>query len=150
MLHAILVSLGSSIIGALIIVGCAFGLLKIFAPHVFLKDAIRIPETVPAYKLENIFVKDSLVYSMRGPSTAQAMDEHISASLLQHALRSYKAKVSALSSLNPDMPDIVVVNQTALAAGHLSYIFGESKLSKQVKQEAPEQETANSTPELVQ
>jgi hypothetical protein len=150
MLHAILVSLGSSIIGALVIVGCAFGLLKIFAPHVFLKAATRIPETVPAYKLENIFVKDLLVYSMMGSSKSQAMDEHISASLLQQALRSYKGEVSALSSLNPDIPDIVVVNQTALAAGHPGYLFGESKQSKQAKQEAPEQETANSTPEFVQ
>lgn len=143
MLHAILVSLASSVIGAFVIVGCVFVLLKIFAPHVFLEDPIRVPKALPAYKLENIFVKDLLVYSMMGSSKSQAMGGRISASVLENALRGYKAKVSALSSLSPDP----AIDQTAFFARYHDYLLRDSTQSEQ---EAPEQQAANSTPEFVQ
>jgi hypothetical protein len=143
MLHAILVSLASSVVGSLIIVGCVFVLLKIFAPHVFREATAHTPEATRVSQVRYIFADDTIVLNMMGPSKSQAMDGRISASVLANALREYELKVSALTSVNLDIPG----DQTTLLADYRDYILRDSKQSEQ---KAPKQETANSTPEFVQ
>jgi hypothetical protein len=150
-LHAILVSLASSILGALIIVGCTFVLLKMFAPHVFQQRMVAIPKISPLQEYASFedLVTQHLSGWRPGFSKTQAMGGRISVSGLDNYLRVYKVKHSALASL---YPDIVVVNQTALAGGSPTYTIFESNRSEQdtPEQKAPEQQTANSTPEFVQ
>jgi hypothetical protein len=157
-LHAILVSLASSILGALVIVGCTFVLLKIFAPDVFQEGAIAIPEVPISQEyadFQDLVTKHTLAWRATGFSKTQAtIRGRISVGHLDNYVRLYKIKHSALSSLNPDM---MAVSQTALAGGISGYFIFESKQSEQEtpeqkapEQKAPEQQTANSTPGFVQ
>jgi hypothetical protein len=73
MLHAVLIALASSIVGAIIIVGVVFLLLRIFAPHVFLETASIYTTPLRAQDADVISVvfKDTVVSINETQSTGQ-------------------------------------------------------------------------------
>jgi len=91
MLHMVLVSLASSVVGATIVVGVVFLLLNIFAPQVFLETA---PAKTEKFQLETAIINRIL----SGKMTGSASESQI----VGQPMRIYRIKVSlAANAFNP-------------------------------------------------
>jgi hypothetical protein len=154
--HMILVALASSVVGAAVIVGVVFLLLKVFAPQVFLATelanaaALAEATNVEALEARIVSVIDSIARKSTGPSQVHAMGGRVALEGLKSAIqkssggvaiRRYRVEVSAMGSLNPDLQ----AYQDRLLGN-----YEDSENSEQSEQDIPQQHQGSARAARVQ